>query len=89
MPKEKGGGQTPLTEAQARALASWWGGRYQRLKPGRKGAEVLHGVRLESALANEAAPRKNEKIIICFMEEAGSLERCRQSDNPGAPDWVG
>ena len=89
MAKEPGASQTPLTEAQARALASWWGGRYHRLKPGREGAEVRHGVRLESSLANAAAPGKNAKLIICFLEEAGSLEQRRQSVNPGAPDWVG
>ncbi len=82
MAQAKSRGNTPLTEPQALALASWWKGRYLRLQPQHGGEEVLHGVQLPLSLEGEVA-------VIYFWEEAKHLEHRRSSVNPWAPDWVG
>jgi len=82
MAQRKRAGNTPLTESQARALASWWSVGYLRLKPPQEGGEPLHGVKVPRALKSEAA-------VIYFWEEVKCLEDQRSSVNPEAPDWVG
>jgi len=82
MVQRKSAGNTPLTESQARAIASWWSVRYLRLQPQQEGGEPLHGVKLPRGLKSEAA-------VIYFWEEVKCLEHQRSSVNPKAPDWVG
>lgn len=82
MMKEKASTETPLTDSQARTLATWWSGRHLRLKSQRDRAESLHGVKLPAALGSEEA-------VIIFLEEAKLLENHRNGVNPGAPDWLG
>jgi hypothetical protein len=79
---------TGLTEAQARALAAWWGGRYERkASPGAPGA-AGHGVILNAA-AREDRSMQSPEITIFSLEEARDLEQFRQAVNPHSPDWVG
>jgi len=82
MAQERIAGNIPLTESQARAIASWWNGRYLRLKLPQDGGKSFHGVKLPMALESEAA-------VIYFWEEVKCLEHRRGSVNPGALDWVG
>ena len=77
---------TKLTEAQARALAAWWGGRYEsRVGPGAPADG--HGVILTAARVNGSAP--SPEITVFSLEEARALEKSRESVNPHSPDWVG
>ena len=82
-------GTSGLTEVQARALADWWGGTYQRVaSPGTSG-QVCHGVILsgfDQEKPKSPSPREN---VIFSREEAQALEKFRDAVNPGAPDWVG
>jgi hypothetical protein len=78
-----------LTEIQARALADWWGGSYKQvMEPGESG-EVRHGaVFRQLHREDQEAPLLPEHVVFT-LEEARSLENCRDAINPGAPDWVG
>ncbi len=79
---------TGLTEAQARALAAWWGGRYEsKGTPGAPGA-AGHGVILIAAAWGDRCVPTPE-ITIFSLEEARDLEKSRQAVNPHSPDWVG
>ena len=78
---------TSLTEAQARALAAWWGGRYERkVTPGGSGS-AGHGVTL--AAARKDRFMRPGEITIFSLEEARALEKSREAVNPHSPDWVG
>jgi hypothetical protein len=78
---------TSLTEAQARALAAWWGGRYEKkVTPGGSGS-AGHGVTLAAVREDRSVP--SPEIIIFSLEEARDLEKFRQAVNPHSPDWVG
>ena len=80
---------TGLTEAQARALADWWGGGYQKLSGPKGSGGACHGVILHrSGQGGSAGPGTRETIIFS-LEEAQALEKFRDVNNPGAPDWVG
>lgn len=79
---------TGLTEAQARALAAWWGGRYEsKVTPGGSGS-AGHGVTFAAA-AREDRSVPSPEITIFSLEEARSLEKSREAVNPHSPDWVG
>ncbi len=78
---------TSLTEAQARALAAWWGGRYEKkVTPGGSGS-AGHGVTL--AAARKDRFMRPGEITIFSLEEARVLEKSREAVNPHSPDWVG
>ncbi|MCL6621584.1 MAG: hypothetical protein K6T55_05725 [Syntrophobacterales bacterium] len=64
---------TPLTEAQARALAYWWGGRYRR-----RPEDGRHVVALPDFPGE-----------IWTREQARRVEHRRPEVNPQAVDWVG
>lgn len=69
--------RTPLTEAQARGLAYWWGGAYCRA-PVQPHAAPMHGVRLGGG---------TPALITC-LEEAQRLENSRRpEDNPHVLTW--
>jgi len=80
---------TGLTEAQARTLADWWGGRYQQLTAPESGGEACHGVILQASAPCGPAHATPLEAIIFSLEEARALEKLRGVNNPGAPDWVG
>ena len=75
-----------LTEIQARALADWWGGSYKQVLDPKNSGEVWHGVVFRPP--DWATPPSSE-LVVFTLEEARSLENCRETINPGAPDWVG
>ncbi len=80
---------TGLTEAQARALADWWGGSYQKYAgPGGSG-DTCHGVILYRFCKPDPAMQGTRETIIFSLEEARALEKFRDVNNPGAIDWVG
>jgi hypothetical protein len=80
---------TGLTEAQARALAAWWGGRYERkASPGAPGA-AGHGVIIFSPGGHDRSVAPSPEVTIFSLEEARELEKFRQAVNPHSPDWVG
>jgi hypothetical protein len=78
-------GTIGLTEAQARALADWWGGRYHQVISLESPGPACHGVIFEPCGRQELATQ----LAIFSLEEAQALEKVRGFDNPGAPDWVG
>jgi hypothetical protein len=80
---------TGLTEAQARALADWWGGRYQELSVPEGSGDTCHGVILHRSCRRGSALPGSGETVIFSLEEAQALEKCRDVNNPGAPDWVG
>jgi hypothetical protein len=78
-------GKTSLTEAQARALADWWGGKYHQVSSSECPGISCHGViMVPDAVISTSCPR-----TILSLEEARLLEQVRGHDNPGATDWVG
>jgi hypothetical protein len=80
---------TGLTEVQAKALADWWGGRYERLiNPQGKG-QACHGVILPSSGQPDPARPASRETAIFSLEDALALEKFRDVNNPAAPDWVG
>jgi hypothetical protein len=79
---------TALTEIQARALADWWGGRYELLLGPEGEGPACHGVILPSAGWPDSTPASRESAIFS-LEEALALEKFRGAVNPAAPDWVG
>ncbi len=79
--------ESRLTEAQARALAAWWGGRYERkVSPGAPAGG--HGVILTAA-ARENGSARSPEITVFSLEEARALEKSREAVNPHSPDWAG
>jgi hypothetical protein len=85
----KKSGTTRLTEAQARALADWWGGRYQQVISPDSPARACHGVIIEPGGKQSHVTPASCQLAIFSLEEAQVLEKARGPDNPGAPDWVG
>jgi hypothetical protein len=80
---------TLLTEIQARALADWWGGRYEsRLSPEKSG-EIWHGVVFRPLDWKDPSMPLSPKLVVFSLEEAQALENVRGAVNPEAPDWVG
>jgi hypothetical protein len=71
-------GTTKLTEVQAKALADWWGGRYQQLIKPEGSGEIWHGVVFGPS-----------EVAVLSLEDAQALENVRDAVNPSAPDWVG
>jgi len=89
VPCTKKSGTTGLTETQARALADWWGGRYQQVSsPGRAG-KTRHAAIFQSPGQEKQGTLIPRDIVVFSLEEARILEKFREAINPGAPDWVG
>jgi hypothetical protein len=82
-------GTTRLTEAQARALADWWGGRYHQVTSPDCPGQACHGVIIEPEAKQDSAAFISCQRAVFSLEEAQALEKARGPDNPGAPDWVG
>jgi hypothetical protein len=80
---------TGLTEIQARALADWWGGRYERLIIPQGEGQACHGVILPASGQPGPARPASRETAIFSLEEALALEKIRDVNNPAAPDWVG
>ena len=81
-------GRTGLTETQARALADWWGGKYQQVVDP-TGSAACHGVIFPASVQHDAARPAIPETAIFSREEAQALEKFREALNPAAPDWVG
>jgi len=80
---------TRLSEAQARALADWWGGSLQQIIGLDQTGETWYGVVLPgTARENQEMPLFQE-LAVFSLEEARSLEKLRDVNNPNSPDWVG
>jgi hypothetical protein len=79
---------TRLSEIQARALADWWGGSYERLSSGKSG-KVWHGVVFRPGDPKDTSMPRAPKHAVFSLEEARALENLRDAVNPEAPDWVG
>jgi hypothetical protein len=79
---------TRLTEMQARALADWWGGCYERLNPEKSG-EVWHGVSFRQLHRKDPSSPQSPGLAVFSLEEARALENLREAVNPASPDWVG
>jgi len=82
-------GKTSLTEAQARALADWWGGKYRQVISPECPENTCHGVIIESEAAKNLAIPPSCPRAVFSLEEAKIIEKARGHDNPGARDWVG
>jgi hypothetical protein len=85
----KRSGTTRLTEAQAKALADWWGGKYHEAIGLESQGKACHGVIFTPDGKQERADPVSRQLAIFSLEEARALENTRTADNPGAPDWVG
>jgi len=81
-------GKTPLTEAQARALAHWWGGGYHWVAQPGPGADFWHGVVVGHQGRKECLPPESPQIAVFSLEEVQVLENFRDAVNPGTRDWV-
>lgn len=77
---------TRLSEAQARALADWWGGSLQQVSSPDQAGETFFGVVFPK---DSQAACLSPKPAIFSLEEARFLENLRDVNNPSAPDWVG
>jgi hypothetical protein len=77
---------TRLSEAQARALADWWGGTVERITSPDLPGETWYGVVFPKDSQAACLPREP---AIFSLEEARFLENLRDVNNPNAPDWVG
>ncbi len=85
----KKSGTTGLSETQARALADWWGGRYQQVgSPGKVGG-IRHAAIFEAPCREKQGRLVPREIVVFSLEGARALEKFRQAINPSAPDWVG
>jgi len=80
---------TRLSEIQARALADWWGGRYEPRKNPEKSGDVWHGVVFRPGDPKDISMPLAPKPAVFSLEEARALENLREAVNPEAPDWVG
>jgi hypothetical protein len=81
--------KTRLTEAQARTLADWWGGKYHQVISPECPGDTCHGVIIEPDGAQDLAAPASCQRAIFSLEEAKIMEQARGHDNPGAPEWVG
>jgi len=82
-------GKTSLTEAQARALADWWGGKYHQAISPECPEHTRHGVIIATRGSQDLANPTSGQKAVFFLEEAKIIEKGRGHDNPGATDWVG
>ncbi len=82
-------GKTPLTEQQARALAHWWGGRYEQSIDVKEVPTVCHGVRLTTGRVDMGREKAGGCRWICSLEEAWEIEKQRGFQEACSPDWVG
>ncbi len=82
-------GATRLTEAQARALADWWGGKYNQVISQNSPGTACHGVIFEPSERQDLATPVSCQRAVFSLEDAQALEKARGPDNPGAPDWIG
>jgi len=82
-------GATRLTEAQARTLADWWGGRYHQVISPDSQETACHGVIIEPIGRQDLSTPVSCQRAVFSLEEAQVLEKARGPDNPGAPDWIG
>ena len=78
-----------LTEVQARALADWWGGSYKEVRDPKDSGKIRHGVVFRPPEREDQEVPLSPELVVFTLEEARSLENCRDAINPGAPDWVG
>ena len=78
---------TPLTEQQARALAHWWGGRYEKIWDA-AGPGWRHGVVLTRPGGALPAPGGGSRRVLT-REEAQAWEARRGFQEACSPDWVG
>ena len=81
--------KTSLTEAQARSLADWWGGKYHQVINPECPENTCHGVIIEPDGVQDLAIPASCRRAIFSLEEAKFIEKVRGHDNPAAPDWVG
>ena len=83
-------GKTPLTEPQARALADWRNGAYQKtFTPSAQGLQAMHGVMIACSHHPDAEEPSSSEISLWSLEEVRELENSRSAINPAAADWVG
>jgi hypothetical protein len=82
-------GTTGLTEAQARALADWWGGSFQELSSPGGAGKARYAVICEVPDQDPPAPPHPRAVVVWSLEGAQALEKLRDAVNPCAPDWVG
>ena len=80
---------TRLTEAQARALADWWGGKYHQAISPECPEHTHHGVIIATRGSQDLENPTSGPKAIFSLEEAKIMEKARGHDNPGATDWVG
>ncbi len=78
-----------LSEVQARALADWWGGRYQQVINSEGSEEVRHGIVFRTYNQADLSSPVSSEVTVFFLEDAQALENFRDVVNPGSPDWVG
>jgi hypothetical protein len=78
-----------LSEIQARALADWWGGRYQQVINPEGPEKVWHGIVFRPADQTDLSIPMSSEVTVFFLEDAKALENFRDVVNPGALDWVG
>ena len=78
-----------LSEIQARALADWWGGRYQQVSNPEGSEEVWHGIVFRASDQADLSNLMSSEVMVFSLEDAQALENFRDVVNPGAPDWVG
>ncbi len=80
--------KTPLTEQQARALAHWWGGRYEMTIDAGEVATVCHGVLLTGRPGQRHQDAAGPTRILS-LEEAQEMENRRGFQEACSPDWLG
>jgi len=81
--------QTPLTEQQARALAHWWGGRYEKIMLPGTAALVWHCVILPGRPASLPYDHSAGLARVSSREEAQEMENRRGFQEACSPDWLG
>jgi hypothetical protein len=81
--------KTPLTEQQARTLAYWWGGQYQRISLAEGENVNRHGVVVTGKKSCRPQGDAVAPIQIFSLEEAVEMENRRGFQEACSPDWVG
>jgi len=81
--------KTPLTEQQARTLAYWWGGQYQRISLAEGENVTRHGVVVTGKKSCRPQADAYPLIQVFSLEEAGEMEKRRGFQEACSPDWVG
>lgn len=80
---------TPLTEQQARSLAHWWGGEYQRVSLAEKDNAIRHGVVVTGTKSCRPQADADDAIQVFSLEEAIAMENRRGFQDAASPDWIG